>query len=362
LDPAGPTSAHDEGAMTEGDGQKALPTGPIAYDGVPTKRSIGAELKGWLRDYFVGEEPTFGIALVPMCFLSMILFTRHPLKTNFIFDEQEALLANPYVRSVADPASKLHWIDAFYRDFWGLAADRSIGSYRPVPDLVWRALWANRCARVAVFAPLGERAPPRRERRARGRAGREDDAEPARVVAVRHPVRRQRDRDRSGERRGRDRRRAGRPRRAPGAAGAAPPDVGHAVRRLRGDAVRSLLQGERALLRAAGAAGRAVLGAEPPPRASASWARATLAFVATAAAFVFYVEARRRCFPAPIAAELSIEANANKPLVQRTFATMLRWYAQPSLPKDPLNNPLIDATPPFASPAACACTRAGFFR
>ena len=72
----------------------------------------------------------------------MLLYTRHPMKTNFIFDEQEALLANPYVRSVAEPNLHIGWLDAFRRDFWGLPPDRSIGSYRPIPDLVWRALWA----------------------------------------------------------------------------------------------------------------------------------------------------------------------------------------------------------------------------
>jgi protein O-mannosyl-transferase len=78
-----------------------------------------------IRDYFLGEDPTFAVAIVPCCFLAMALFTRHPFKTNFIFDEQEALLANPYVRSIADPVSKLHWLDAFRRDFWGLPHDQS---------------------------------------------------------------------------------------------------------------------------------------------------------------------------------------------------------------------------------------------
>jgi hypothetical protein len=75
--------------------------------------------------------------------------------------------------------------------------------------------------------------------------------------------------------------------------------------------------------------------------------RGLLALVATVAAFVFYVEARRYCFPAPIAHELSIEANLDKPWLQRTFAALLRWYAQPALPRDPLNNPLIDASGVF---------------
>ena len=97
--------------------------------------------KAWLRDYFLGEDPQFLAAVVPFCFLSMLLFTRHPIKTNFIFDEQEALLANPYVRSVMEKAPKFHWLDAFKRDFWGLGPERSIGSYRPIPNLVWRFLW-----------------------------------------------------------------------------------------------------------------------------------------------------------------------------------------------------------------------------
>ena len=106
-----------------------------------SRPSVFARVREWIRDYFFGEDPTFSVALVPMCVLSMILFTRNP-RTNFIFDEQEALLANPYVRSVVEHGTKLRWIDAFYRDFWGLPADRSIGSYRPIPDLVWRVLWA----------------------------------------------------------------------------------------------------------------------------------------------------------------------------------------------------------------------------
>ena len=93
-----------------------------------------------LRDYFLGEEPTLLTALVPTCFLSMALYTRSPA-TNFIFDEQEALLANPYVRAASDPTSKIRWLDAFRRDFWGLPPERTIGSYRPLPDMIWRSLW-----------------------------------------------------------------------------------------------------------------------------------------------------------------------------------------------------------------------------
>ena len=66
---------------------------PYAEEGRPFVKSVPR----MIRDYFLGEDPTFGAAVFPLCILSAVLFTRHPLKTNFIFDEQEALLANPYV-------------------------------------------------------------------------------------------------------------------------------------------------------------------------------------------------------------------------------------------------------------------------
>jgi hypothetical protein len=73
------------------------------------------------------------------------------------------------------------------------------------------------------------------------------------------------------------------------------------------------------------------------------WARSAVALAASAMAFVLYVELRRRMFPAPLPAELSAEAVAGKPFGARAFAAILRWYAQPTLPKDPLNNPLVNA-------------------
>ena len=113
---------------------------PAAADQEPLpavpKRSVLASV----GEYFIGEDPTLLTALVPTCLVSMLLFTRAP-STNFIFDEQEALLANPYVRAAADPGAHIGWLDAFRRDFWGLTPDRTIGSYRPLPDIVWRVLW-----------------------------------------------------------------------------------------------------------------------------------------------------------------------------------------------------------------------------
>jgi len=39
--------------------------------------------------------------------------------------------------------------------------------------------------------------------------------------------------------------------------------------------------------------------------------------------------------------------NAGKPLLSRLFSILLRWYAQPNLPRDPLNNPLVEASAPY---------------
>lgn len=66
-----------------------------------------------------------------LCFLVLgaLVFLR-PLNTSFIFDEQEALLGSPYLLEGA-------FFDAFKLDFWGRAPGRTIGSYRPLPNLLW---------------------------------------------------------------------------------------------------------------------------------------------------------------------------------------------------------------------------------
>ena len=77
------------------------------------------------------------------------------------------------------------------------------------------------------------------------------------------------------------------------------------------------------------------------------WARALVAALVTASGFVFYVEMRRRWFPVATPHDLTAEANAGGTPLHRAFVAALRWYAQPMLPHDPLNNPLIEATPPY---------------
>ncbi|MBS2019630.1 MAG: tetratricopeptide repeat protein [Deltaproteobacteria bacterium] len=296
-----------------------------------------------MHDYFLGDDPTFGLALVPFCFLSMLLYTRHP-GTNFIFDEQEALLANPYVRSIADPQPKFRWVDAFYRDFWGLGPERSIGSYRPIPDLVWRALWGLGAREQTPFLHhwvnvllhgvngalvclLAFHLTKRR-----GTAwliGLSFTAAAVLTEAV------------SGVVGISD---------VLGATGAICALLALSLRLpwmvvgVFFATLFGLYSKESALCCVPLVPLTALFTAQITHKAEPRrWTRAVFSFLAAAAAFVLYVEARRRMFPAALPAELSVEANADKPLAARTFASILRWYAQPTLPKDPLNNPLVNA-------------------
>ncbi|GAC1574634.1 MAG: hypothetical protein NVS3B20_06260 [Polyangiales bacterium] len=96
-------------------------------------------------------DPDFSIYFVVFMVLAAALFLRQPsgVGGGFVFDEQEAILANPYVRGHQP------WTDAFRRDFWGLLPDRSIGSYRPLPNFLWRALWRlNELRSKGAAAPI----------------------------------------------------------------------------------------------------------------------------------------------------------------------------------------------------------------
>jgi hypothetical protein len=334
------------------DAAEPLVRGPLYPSGPPPSLDASADtgahprfiitFRQWIHDYFLGDDPGFGLALVPFCFLSMLLFTRHP-STNFIFDEQEALLANPYVRSIADPHPKFRWIDAFYRDFWGLGPERSIGSYRPIPDLVWRALWGLGAREQTPFLHHWVNV------LLHGMNG-------ALVCVIAFQLTKKRGTAWLA-----------------GAAFTASAVLTEAVSGVVG--ISDVLGATGALLALCALAFRMpwmtvgvffatlfglyskesalcivplvpvtalLCGQIHHPDKPRRWARAALALLASGAAFLFYVEARRRMFPAPIPAELSIDANAGKTWAPRAFAAVLRWYAQPSLPKDPLNNPLVN--------------------
>ena len=91
--------------------------------------------KAKLVVHFTHRPVTFLVAAVPLVLVSVLVFTRS-LWTNYIFDEQEALLANPYVNGNA-----LKFWEIVERDFWGHPAKRTVGSYRPLPNVVWRLLF-----------------------------------------------------------------------------------------------------------------------------------------------------------------------------------------------------------------------------
>ena len=336
----------------------ALPAGaPANTPPKPTfgewVRSLPSRTREYVRGYFYDEPLTFVAALVPLCFLSIVLYTRlarvengHLVMTNFIFDEQEALLANPYVRSVSDPSSHLHWLDAFKRDFWGLPYDRTIGSYRPLPDIIWRFLWWAHLGREqspfidhwvnvllhgvngALVTLIGLKVT--KDRTTAWLAGGLFTAAAVVTEAV------------------------------SGVVGLA--DVLGALGALLalasltlpiwampfavlGSTLIGLYSKESALCIVPMIPFAALLSAQiSHPENPRRWLRAALAAIAAAAAFVFYVEKRRVWFPAALPPDLTIEANLGKPFATRVFHGLLRWYAQPILPKDPLNNPLVDAT------------------
>ena len=68
-------------------------------------KRIGTAVRGLFlaaRRYFHEQDPRFSIAFAPALLVSILLYVRSPL-SNYIFDEQEALLANPYVNDKSLP-------------------------------------------------------------------------------------------------------------------------------------------------------------------------------------------------------------------------------------------------------------------
>jgi hypothetical protein len=304
-------------------------------------------VRTFLREYFLDEEPTLLTALVPTCFLSMLLYTRSPA-TNFIFDEQEALLANPYVRAANSAAAKIRWLDAFKRDFWGLPPERTIGSYRPLPDIVWRALWKigfreqsafpHDYVNVLLHGLNGALVVLLVSRWTRDRttawlagclfvAAAVTTEAVSGVVGIADVL---------------------------GGTGAILALLALSLRlpampfALLGATLFGLYSKESALCIVPLAPLAALLTAQiTHPDRPLRWLRALVAAAATGGAFIFYVEMRKRWFPVPIPHVLSAEEHAHDPFLPRAFAAALRWYAQPMLPHDPLNNPLIEARTPY---------------
>ena len=82
------------------------------------------------------------------------------------------------------------------------------------------------------------------------------------------------------------------------------------------------------------------------PSRPARFVRAALAFAGAFAAFYLYVELRKRWFPSPLPKELTEGPPWDAPLATRLAHDFLVWFHQAPLPRDPLNNPLVDADKP----------------
>jgi hypothetical protein len=319
--------------------------------GVP-REGFFATQKRRLIDFFLGEDPNFWVAMVPSLAIAALLFTRS-LTTNFIFDEQEALLANPYVNG-----KNLGFREVIHRDFWGLPPERSVGSYRPLPNVLWRALativrsihdlaarithtsstytlypWVFHWCNVIVHAANGA----------------------LMVCLVFHLTRR----------RGLAW--------LVGAIFLACAVLTEAVSGVVGTA--DVLGGLGALLGLAalrlpmyampfGVFAAMLLGLFSKESALvcvpliplAAWwlapythekprsiVRGLLAAIASVAAFVLYVECRKRWFLSATPSELLEPLPATAGRLQLWMRKFLLWFHQPSLPRDPLNNPLVSA-------------------
>jgi hypothetical protein len=73
--------------------------------------------------------------------------------------------------------------------------------------------------------------------------------------------------------------------------------------------------------------------------------RALTVTLAAVAALVAYTYVRRHFFPVAPGDALSAASADGSPLL-RAFHAFLRWFQQPPLPHDPINNPLVDADTP----------------
>ncbi len=317
--------------------------------------SFFQRVRAEVRQYFLVDTPTLMSAVVPLCLLSIILYTRHP-HTNFIFDEQEALLANPYVRFDSETSKGIGWFAAFKRDFWGLLPDRTIGSYRPLPNMLWRLLWLIPQSHHSAFfhhfflnvwfhglngalmVTLVHRWTKRNAlawltgtlfvasavitEAVAGVVGIADVLSGTGALLALHALR------------------------LPAYAMPFGVFVAMLVGLFSKESALALVPliplaavlTARYIFCSPAEEGRRAIRPRP-------WLRFVLSAIAVVLAFVFYVEVRRRLFPAKVPDVFSVEANAHKPWAERTYAALLRWYAQPMLPHDALNNPLINASP-----------------
>lgn len=344
--------------------------------------------KSWweqVRDYFSVRPATFLAAFWPMVLLSTLLYIRYLPTTNYIFDEQEALLGNPYLNQPT-----YEYGDAIYRDFWGLPANASIGSYRPVPNLLWRGL--------IEFGERGQNLIDTRvpESWKIKYAGIHESMNPGRPVETLtelmkkswpqhlfnllfHGV--------NGAIFVAMAYRLSKRHLLSWVAGTTFVTAAILTEAVSGVVgIADVLGGLGALLALAALAMRAhampfavflatLLGLFSKesaivclpltpvaallfshllhPERPARLARAGLALVGSAVAFIVYVELRKRWFPSSLPAELAEGLEPGASTASRWVREFMIWFHQAPLPKDPLNNPLVDAPTDLRVAGAC---------
>ncbi len=289
--------------------------------------------------YFTEQDPTFGVALPPAIVIAVILFVRSPL-SNYIFDEQEALLANPYVNGDFGLGA---FKEAFKRDFWGLLPDRSIGSYRPLPNLIWKALFfvsespfVHHLVNILGHAINATLVAGLSFSLSRNRAQGWLSGAAFLCFAVLTEA-------------------------VTGVVGIADVLGGLGVLlalvslRLRWLAPLGVFVGmtiglfskESAIVGVplVAYAGLVLAPALHPSRPLRVWYAAS-ALVAAVLALVGYTYLRRALFPINLPAELTVPLPLDSPWYRRALHGFLAWFQQPSLPQDPINNPLVDADVP----------------
>lgn len=277
----------------------------------------------------------FTNAFAPALLIATLLYMRSPL-SNCIFDEQEALLANPYVNGIG-----LRYLDAIHRDFWGLLPTRSIGSYRPLPNMIWRALWPlgnspwllhwiNVIVHASCAALLSSFVWAVTKRRrlswwtgctyvsfavlteaVSGVVGLADVLGALFVLLALHALRRP--------------------------VWAMVPLVILAV-------LGGLFSKESAIVSVPLVAMAALYVSRPlHPARPLTWLRTSLAGLSAIAALVVYTELRKRWFPVEVTTTVhNLGALTESPL-GRALQSFLDWFRQPKLPADPMNNPLASA-------------------
>jgi hypothetical protein len=306
----------------------AAPAAPV------TEESRWRRTWNWVVRYFTEQDPTFWVAFTPALIVAALLFVRSPA-SNYIFDEQEALLANPYVNG------EVRFWQVFQRDFWGLPPERSIGSYRPVPNLIWRTLWyvselpwlhhwINVVLHAVNGAVLSSFAFALTKRRAlswligaifvssavlteaiTGVVGLADVLGGLGVLLALSALRSR---------------------------------LALAPLGVLGATLLGLFSKESVLVAVPLVTWAALVTAPAlHPQRPRRVLRALLALLATVVALVAYTEFRRRFFPVSMPAEFDAPLPRDKPLLSRAMHEFLRWFQQPRLPHDRINNPLVDA-------------------